>query len=94
MTVNCVELGRAVTFMKYFANVVSVMFLVETLIMNKITFPTSNLTNFAELVENKLTTSISKKKIYPHQYRLLLIMNYQSSNFGVREVKRKIFKRA
>ena len=52
MTLNCVKLGRAVSFMKYFASVVSLIFLPETLIWNKITFPESNLLNFAELVEN------------------------------------------
>ena len=60
MTYNCVKLGRVVTFMKYLAGVVS-LFLPETLIWNKITFPTSNLLNFSELVENELMKSISKK---------------------------------
>ena len=39
MTLNRVKLGRAVTFMKYVAVVVSLIFLVLTLIWNKITFP-------------------------------------------------------
>ena len=52
MTLNRVKLGRATTFMKYLSSVVS---------LNKITFPASNSLNFAELVENELTKSISKK---------------------------------
>ena len=61
MTLNCVKLMRAVTFMKYLAAVVSLIFLPKTLILNKITFSASNLLNFAELVENELMKSISKK---------------------------------
>ena len=53
MTLNCVKLGRAVTFMKYLASVVSLIFLVKTLIWNKITFPASNSLNFTELVANE-----------------------------------------
>ena len=52
MILNRVKLGRAVTFMKYLASVVSLMFLAKTVIWNKIKFPASNLLNFAELVEN------------------------------------------
>ena len=40
--------------MKYFASVVSLIFLPKTLIWNKITFRTSNSLNFAELEENEL----------------------------------------
>ena len=58
MTLNRVKLGRAVTFMKYLASVVSLIFLAKTLIWNKITFPSSNLLNFAELVENEPLKSI------------------------------------
>ena len=61
MTLNCVKLGRAVTFMKYLASVVSLIFLAKTLIWNKITFPASNLLNFAELVENESLKSSTKK---------------------------------
>ena len=50
MTFNRVKLGRAVTFMKYLASVVSLIFLPKALMWNKITFPTSNSMNFAELV--------------------------------------------
>ena len=63
MTLNRVKLGRAVTFMKYFGSVVSLIFLSKTLVWNKITFPPSNLLNLAELVENELKNSISKKKL-------------------------------
>ena len=58
MTLNLVKLGHAVTFMKYHAGIVSLIFLPKTLIWNKITFQASNLLNFAELLENEL---ISKR---------------------------------
>ena len=61
MTLNRVKLGGAVTFMKYLASVVSLIFLGKTLIRNKITFPASNLLTFAELVENESQKSIYKK---------------------------------
>ena len=61
MTLNRVKLGRAVTFMKYLASVVTLIFLSKTLIWNKIMFPASNSLNFAELVENELMKNISKK---------------------------------
>ena len=67
MTLNRVKLGRAVTFMKYLASVVSLIFLAKTLIWNKITFPVSNLLNFAELVEIEPLESIYKK-IYKYSY--------------------------
>ena len=60
MTLNRVKLRRTVTFMKYLASVVSLIFLPKTLIWNKITFPASNLLNFAGLVENELMKSIAK----------------------------------
>ena len=63
MTLNRVKVGRAVSFVKYLSGVVSLMFLPKTLIWNKITFPASNLLNFAELVKNELMKSISKKFI-------------------------------
>ena len=73
---NDVKLGRAITFMKYFASTVSLIFLPKTLIWNKTTFLASNLLNFAELVKNELMKSISKKNyeysfFYPI-YRCLL----------------------
>ena len=61
MTFNRVKLEQAVTFRKYLASVVSLIFLLKTLIWNKITFMALNLLNFVELVENELMKSISKK---------------------------------
>ena len=61
MTVNRLKLGRAVTFMIYRASVVSLIFLAKTLIWNKINFPTLNLMNLAELVENEPMKSIYQK---------------------------------
>ena len=60
MTLNGVNLGRAVTFMKYFASVVSLIFLMKILIWNKIAFPASNLLNIDKLVGNELIKSIYK----------------------------------
>ena len=54
MTLNCVKLGRAVTFMEYLDSVASLIFLPKTLIWKKITFQPSNLLNLAELVKNQL----------------------------------------
>ena len=48
MTVNRVKLGREIMFMKYFASVVSLIFLPKTLIWNKITLPALNSLNLAE----------------------------------------------
>ena len=62
MTPNREKLGRAVTFMKYLASIISLIFLQETLIWNKTTFPASNSLNLSGLVENELMRSISKKK--------------------------------
>ena len=53
MSLNRVKVGRAVTFMKYLASVVSLIFLAKTFIRNKITFPASNYLNLAELVVNE-----------------------------------------
>ena len=61
MTRNRVKLERAVTFMKYLISVVSSIFLPETLILNKTTFPASNSLNLAKLDVTDYTTSISKK---------------------------------
>ena len=60
VTLNCIKLGRTVTFMKYLASVVSLIFLPNTLVWNKITFWISNTLNLAELVVNEITKSISK----------------------------------
>ena len=67
MILNCVNLERAVTFLKYLASVVSLIFLAKTLIWNEITFPTSNLLNFAELVEGESLKSIYEN-IYQYSY--------------------------
>ena len=61
MTFNRVKLGRAVTFMKNRASIVSLIFLPKTLNWNKITFLASNLLNLAGLVVNELMKSTSKK---------------------------------
>ena len=61
MTLDRIKLGRAVTFMKYLASVVSLIFLAKTFIWNKITFPASNSLNLAELVVNEPTKDIYKK---------------------------------
>ena len=65
MALNCVKLGRAVTF---FHKSISLpcqrsflIFLAETLIWNKVTFPASNLLNVAELVVNEPMKCIYKK---------------------------------
>ena len=61
MTLNRGKLERAVTFMKYLAGIVSLIFQPKTLIWDKITFSASNSLNFAELVEKELVKSIFKK---------------------------------
>ena len=68
MTLNRVKLRRAVTFMKYLASVVSLIFLPETLIWNKITFRLSNLVNLADLVVNDLNSI----KNYQHSFFYLI----------------------
>ena len=62
--------------MKFLASVVSLIFLPKTLTGNKMTFPASNSLNFAELVENELTKSISKNLLtlfFPSGLVLLLV---------------------
>ena len=61
MTFNRVKLGLAVAFMKYLVSVVSLIFLPETLISNKIMFPASNSLNIAEHMVNEPMESIYKK---------------------------------
>ena len=61
MTLDCIKLRRAVTFMKYLANVVSLIFLPKT--WNEATFLASNLLNFSELLENELMKSVFKKNL-------------------------------
>ena len=67
MTLNRVKLGRAITFMKYLASVVSLILLAKTIIWIKITFPSSNLLNLAEVVVNEPMKSIHKK-IYQYSF--------------------------
>ena len=67
MTLNCVKLGHVVAFMKYLASIASLIFLMKSLIWNKITFPASNSLNFPELVENELMKSISQE-IYQYLF--------------------------
>ena len=55
------KLGRAATFMEYLASLVSLIFLLNTLMWNKITFWLSNSLNPAELVVNEIPKSRSKK---------------------------------
>ena len=55
-TLNRVKIGHAFTFMKYLASVVSLTFLLKSLILNKITFRIANAMNLVEL-----TGRISKK---------------------------------
>ena len=50
MALNRLKLGRAVTFMKCLAGAVSLIYLAKTLIWSRVTFPTSNSLNFADLV--------------------------------------------
>ena len=54
MTLNHVTLGYAVTFVKLLASVLSLIFLQETLIWNKIVLLASNLLNLSDLVEKIL----------------------------------------
>ena len=60
MTLNRVKLGRTVTFMRYRAGIVSLIFLPKTLNWNKITFLASDSLNLEELVLNEL---MKKKKL-------------------------------
>ena len=55
MTLNRIKLGHVVTFIKYLTSVVCLIFVVL------------NLLNFAELVQNKIMKSISKK-IYQYAF--------------------------
>ena len=71
MTLNRLKLEHAVTFMKYLTSVVSLIFLVKTLIWNKINFPTLNLMDLAELVENEPMKSIYQK-IYQNSFFCLI----------------------
>ena len=72
MTLDRVKLVRAVNFVKYLASAVSLIFLPKTLIWNNKTFPASNALYFAELVENELVKSISKKN---YQYSFFYLIH-------------------
>ena len=63
LTLHHVKLGHPVTFKKYLASVVSLIFLPKTLIWNKITFTASNSLNLTKLVVNEPMKSIYKIKI-------------------------------
>ena len=84
MTLNRVKLGRAVTFMKYFAGVFSLIFLRKTLIWNKVRLRLSNSLNLAELVVNQLTKSISKKNLpiflFPSDLSLFMVKTSRAYN--------------
>ena len=71
MTVNHLKLGRAVTFMKYLASAVFLILLAKNLIWNKINFPTLNLLNLAELVENEPMKTIYQS-IYQNPFLCLI----------------------
>ena len=84
MTYNRVKLGRAVTFMKDLESVVSLIFLPKTSIWYKIMFPASNFLSFADLVENELTKSISKKNLptffFLSNFSLLFVKTLKAYN--------------
>ena len=75
MTLTCVKVGRAATFMKYLANVVSLMFLPKTLNWSKIHVSAIKLMNFAEQVVNELTR-VSLKKISNIPFSIRFITVY------------------
>ena len=76
MTLTRIKLGHVVTLMKYLARIVSSIFLPETLISNKINFPTSNSLNLAELVVNENIWSVSKN-IYQKSFFCLIFLSYK-----------------
>ena len=79
MALNQVKVKHAITFMKYLARVVSLIFLPKTLIWNKTSFPASDSLNFAELVENELMKSIFKK-IFLSNSSLLIVKLLKTYN--------------
>ena len=82
MTLNRVKLGSVVTFIKYIASVVSLIFLALALISNKITIPAQNTLNLAQLVVNVPMNNIFKKNTnLPFSVRLIsaLCKNLKSS---------------
>ena len=68
---NRVKLGSTVTFMKYFACVVSLIFLLKTWIRKKIAALASNSLKLGELAVNELKKA--SENIY--QYSFLCLIN-------------------
>ena len=79
MILNHVKLWRAVTFMKYFAGAVSLLFLPKTLPRNKMTFLVSNSLKLAELVVDELQETIFEN-IY---HKFILIFNLSLINVKI-----------
>ena len=73
MTPNHVKLGSTITFMKYLASVVSLIFQPKTLIWNKIMLQASNSPNLAKLVVNEPMKSIYKE-IYQYFFLFGLLL--------------------
>ena len=73
------KLGGAITFMKYLAGVVSLLFLVKSLIWNKTMFVESNLLTLAMLVVNEPMKSIYKK-IYQYYFFYTIYHDSQKSS--------------
>ena len=89
MTPNRIKPGLAVTFVKYLASVVSLIFLLKTLIWNKITFPALNSLNFRHLVKNELMKNISRK--FTNIPLSIQFISAYCKNFGSLQLKKKSF---
>ena len=76
--IHLIKLGHVITFMKYLARVVSLVFLVKSLIWNKIMFVESNLLTLAMLVVNEPMKSIYK--IYQYYIFYTIYHNSQKSS--------------
>ena len=79
MALNRETVARAVTFMKYLASLVALIFLQKFIIWNKTMFWLSNLLNLAELVVNELT----KSKLIYHQLCKIHLSLLIAKNSGV-----------
>ena len=77
--IHLIKLGRVITFMKYLARVVSLVFLVKSLIWNKIMFVESNLLTLAMLVVNEPMKSIYKK-FYQYYFFYTIYHDLQKSS--------------
>ena len=75
--IHLIKLGRVITFMKYLARVVSLVFLVKSLIWNKIMFVESNLLTLPMLVVNEPMKSICK--IYQYYFFYTIYHDSQKS---------------